>query len=300
MSAIEDLIRQHEILLEQMDRPVQATKGWASRGESFSTGLAGVQFALQAVRGQDFSPELQAPELNNIFSAGMQTSPGDLTILHNFNEEIELDEAYGDVFVGKCSKVWTRLVLGRQPEISSRTTGEGAVTRPGLGHGELIRGLVEWLTQDPKRRGTFIPPERDFISGGWCNGESGLLAAACIARYFDASTESDKFITKTCLNLLDWAQTSSREESGLCHGTVGALVVVAGAGRLIQSERITSEANNIFQHLASHDFNIRIHPDFIVDASWLTGTAGLIWASAAIKQKPGINPLLPIDSRLFN
>jgi hypothetical protein len=291
---------QHEMLLEQRDRAVQATNGWASRGESFSTGLAGIRFALQATYGNYFSPGTQAPSLQNIFSARTKDSLNAAPILYNSDDETTLPETYGDVFVGRCSQVWTELTLGKDPQVSSRIPGEGAVNRPGLGHGELIRELIEWLTQDKTERDAFVSTEQDFHSGGWCNGESGLLSAVCIARHFDPMTSYDEYIAHACAKLLEWARVSSDEECGLCHGVSGALVVVAGAGRLLQDDTIISHANDVFEELTSQQFNARIHTDFIVDASWLTGTAGLLWSSAAIKERPGINPLLPIDSRLFN
>ena len=122
----------------------------------------------------------------------------------------------------------------------------------------------------------------------------------CVARYFEKSEKNDDLIAQTCINILDWTRTATQEEGGICHGLSGALVVVAGAGRLVRNESILRAASEVFQDFISLNFNTRIHQDFIVDASWLTGTAGLIWANTAIKEKPGINPLLPIDSRLFS
>jgi hypothetical protein len=293
--------KQAENLLRRIalspDWPVQAGPNWASRNTSIATGTSGIWLAIFEAETSNVELDSLSFPISDIFSAEFLGDHGSFQITSPaMSDKLHL----GDIFEGFCAAVWTSLV--------TRTTGpkkfvvntHGSVDRPGLAHGETIRELCKVIAQGADE--SLLLTEMEQVQGvGWCNGRSGIVAAKLVqmsTKPLDA-TERDLIVKESWLILEEVRQHYSAMEVGLCHGSMGALVVVNGAGRLLDSPAITSAAKDLSRTILSSPSVMNIHKDYLVDASWLTGVAGLLWGARCMLHPPVLNPLLPIDSRQY-
>jgi hypothetical protein len=211
------------------------------------------------------------------------------------------EELYlGDIFEGFCAAVWTSLVTRTTGPREFRGEAHGSVNRPGLAHGETIRELCKAVAE-----GADTPlslEERGQVQGaGWCNGRSGIIAARLVHMSTRPLEKTDRdSILEECWSILEDVQKHHGVmEVGLCHGSMGALVVITGAGRLLNYPEITNVARDVSEMIIRSSSMMNINENYLIDASWLTGVAGVLWGSSCMEQSPTLNPLLPLDSRLY-
>jgi hypothetical protein len=179
------------------------------------------------------------------------------------------------------------------------TSGKGSITRPGLGHGELARDLALFINQQQKPPVPFHTQELEYESFGWCNGYGGLLVATGISDYLTTPGKASQTLLELLDRALDDLDSQFELEIGLCHGLAGLAVLTAGIGRTFSLPHHLDRAVNSFDKLLTRESLLRIPATLDVDASWLTGAAGVVWASSVMRKQPSINPIFPIDSSLF-
>jgi hypothetical protein len=279
------------------DLPIQAGRNWASRNASIATGTSGVWLALREAEANN---DLLGPinsQAREIFSAEFI---GDVNSLHLASPN-KSDESYlGDIFEGFCAEVWTSLVTRTAGPKDFKGEAHGSVDRPGLAHGETIRELCKAIA-----RGVDAPislGELGQVHGvGWCNGRSGIIAAKLVEMSTRPLEKTDRdFILRESWSVYEEVQQHhGLMEVGLCHGSMGAHVVITGAGRLLSCPKITAAARDLSQAIVSSPSIMNINESYLIDASWLTGVGGVLWGSSCVHQVPTLNPLLPMDSRLY-
>jgi len=284
-----------EKLLEAEGTAIQASRSWASRDASLATGTSGIRLALAEASPEKLALRFDS-EIHNIFGVELKTTANGLR-LENATPFVEQD-FLGDVFVGQANKIWSRFCLGLKQETSPVTNGQGSITRPGLGHGELARDLALFINQQQPLE-PFHTQELDYESFGWCNGYGGLLVATGISDYLNSPGKASQALLELLDRALEDLNSQSDHEIGLCHGLAGLAVLTAGIGRTFSLAHHLDRAINSFDKLLTRESLLRIPATLDVDASWLTGAAGVVWASSVMRKQPSVNPIFPIDSYLF-
>lgn len=294
---IDSVQRDLEYLLGAHETPIQASRSWASRDVSLSTGTSGIFLALAESSVENVVIQFDS-DIHNIFGAEIKEGSNGLR-LENAAPDSEQD-FLGDIFVGEANRIWSRFCLGIDQKSSLVTEGQGSINRPGLGHGELARDLARFINQTHNPAEPFNTQELHFDSFGWCNGYAGLMVATGI---YDNLTTPGK-ASRPLLELLDRAlqdlDSQVEQEIGLCHGLSGLAVVTAGISRSFSLPNHLERAINSFDKIVTAESLLRIPATLDVDASWLTGAAGVVWASRVIRKQPSINPIFPIDSSTFS
>ena len=278
--------------------PVEAARTWASRGTSLSQGISGLTLALAEACDPPLCSLVASTTVGSIFASTL-TSHSDqarLEILDMPGAESEL--ALGDVFAGYCSLVWTDLVLARPIRRLDYQPGVGTVERPGVGHGDLIRDLVQWLLASEDARGEFSSDDDVYDSGGWCYGQAGLAAVLAIAKLNAGLSKGDESRLREMPAKLIEAAYCERADSevGLCHGVAGMLVAAIGVARLYDDQVEIAAVQQAFDQIVDDQSMIKINESLDVDCSWLTGLAGVVWAQQVMLRPPLINPIFPLDA----
>ena len=284
-------------LLADTHMPIQAAKDWAGRGKLLATGESGLILCLLEGTNQ---LSIEGASTTDVFSWEFVSAGGKFK-LENQTPTVEGEHYLGDIFEGECAEFWTALVCRKSYFRKTTDLRKGVVVRPGLAHGEIIRELFEWYTSRKESTSPFTPSELEFRGGGWCNGSSGLAVGYCIAAKIAGESDLSKELSKHYFaELLSWVeQNFITAEAGLCHGVSGVLTVLAGLARELGAKKKLSKVEELYRELLSQFGHLRYPDDLVLDASWLTGSAGIIWGYKAVKQIPNFNPLFPIDSRVW-
>lgn len=285
-------IRLQEIL-DDSRAPVLAGEDFASRDSSLATGTSGVQLALAEYFGEANRLPIDTSLTTNIFDAEIGCG---WKVPHKPREETgALD--LGDIFDGHIGLLWTDLVLGRtlRPTVTRRLE-QDSDPLPGLAHGLLARSLFSSLVKgqqklDESRLGALTG------RSGWCNGFAGKAVALAT---IDNTNRSASHLNE-CLLLARSAvsqadQLSRNANLSLCHGLAGVAVVCAGLFRQYREPEFEELSQLTLNALHSGWARRWTRPEMLVDNSWLTGAAGLLWATSAVRRLPWINPIFPTDS----
>jgi len=291
-----------EAILSDPLRPIVADKFNATKDRSLATGTSGVALAL--IESQTSTPHNvdRTGSIDDVFSASLTIADERLVVSGTTTRSETRDTDIGDVFTGYSCKCWSRLVLGQEIPHEAFSDRPGGVVRPGLGHGELIRDFARWISEPSSPRPRFQTSEESFPGLGWCNGIAGLISAKTCAAVRRSARDEDGLnliqLTRKALStnysvLLDMGPS-------LCHGLPGFLVICAGVARVFQQNDLLHDVFELAESLLTYELQVSIPTDVYLDASWLTGSAGILWAISAIRRKPILNPLLPYDARIYD
>lgn len=293
----------NRILEEIVDSPlytIQASEYSATRTGSLATGVSGLALAIhEHKRLSEKSPkQIRFDSIQNIFSCHLENNDGLVVTEPNFQKHPS-PQLLGDIFSGYASEVWTNAVLNKNQKAKPFQDSPAEVVRPGLGHGDLSRNLSKWIVaREPL---TFFPKLDNVRGIGWCNGQSGLLSALGV--YFSYSNDPAAInrIDKLLDDLLyDTLSILQKVEYGLCHGISGSFVTMAGAARLIGKQDFLESLRISFGEWFEKVNYTLIPPQLYLDNSWLTGSAGVLWAHSVLEQPPEFNPIFPPDSERWN
>jgi len=298
---IEDLAHNLTSVANSPSTPIQATKDWASRNLTLATGLGGINLALAEFGRSQGGVELDI-SATEVWGGQFQWNPLTNTLKVHPTEDQSKKDYLGDIFEGQCGLFWSSLILKTKFEEVTAEPKFGAVSRPGIAHGNLIRDLYLWhQSVQYSTAPLFYSAEPIPNQPGWCNGVSGEIAAKVVANSIqkngDVLQNLSNYEVPTMLQLV--SQSTLAAESGLCHGILGALVVAAGAARIAGDFDTLVSVQEMASGLFDNDLLLRYPDDLLVDYSWLTGSAGVLWAILAIHRRPLLNPLLPFDSELW-
>jgi len=301
MIYVEKLAQSLLLLLENNATPIMATEFWASREEPLATGKGGLLLSLFETGKLNVDSIEVAGTIEDLFDASFKIQERQLIVSTPDHSIGEKSLFLGDLFTGFSAQVWTKLVLNQMLPAPVYGAGIGAIERPGLAHGNLIRELAQWLTSQNADRGRFNPSENFFEGSGWCNGRAGLAASLAVAQNFDAEENSyqEELLTIVRQMLSDAKEDVHLSEPSLCHGLPGVLVICSGIARQINDERLLVRSIQLFDELIDETILLRGPSANYIDNSWLTGTAGLLWAYSAVRARPSINPLMPTDSNAY-
>jgi hypothetical protein len=282
-------------VLNEPQFPIQSGTNFASREEGLASGLSGLVLMSSAATNSISEQNFEHSKCRNIFTSnfsGQSFSNGD--------PEVE-PSILGDVFEGSANRVWTDLVFNRFIPRVHPNTLPGNVVRTGLGHGELVREFVLWYSkvgsspQDP-----FETSEKNLTTPGWCNGLAGEVAVQSLVAHVRPTIGNKNTLLASLDNLIDlFSEDFKSLEFGLCHGFSGSLVTALGVARQLGADSRAYKVREIFANLAQPDCIVDLAPGLYLDSSWLTGSAGLVWASKVMERIPLVNPLLPIDSLAY-
>lgn len=281
--------------------PLFANTNSANRDDSLATGTSGLVLALLEYERNDTTEFQIAGSVEDIFSATLLELDGGIQFHKPHKYENSSETHVGDLFTGFACKVWSRLVLNQEVPLSIVSDKAGAVVRPGLGHGDLIREFTRWIISAGSTKSEFEPIENHFSDYGWCNGQAGLASALAVSGfYIGILNQKSEFLIGLIKNLLN-ASTSDLLKLGptLCHGLPGLLVVCSGVARILNQDALLQLSIKKFDSLVTLELMTQLDPDIFVDATWLTGGAGVIWAHSAVRKRPMINPLLPCDAQIW-
>lgn len=281
--------------------PLFANTNSANRDNSLATGTSGLVLALLEYERTDTTEFQIAGSVEDIFSATLLEIDGGLQFHKPDRYENSSGTHVGDLFTGFACKVWSRLVLNQEIPLGIVSDKAGAVVRPGLGHGDLIREFTRWIISARSTKSEFEPIEKQFSDFGWCNGQAGLASALAVSSfYMGIMDEKSQILIELIRNLLN-ASSSYLLKLGptLCHGLPGLLVVCAGVARILNQDALVQLSIEKFDSLVTLELMTQLDPDIYVDATWLTGGAGIIWAHSAVRKRPMINPLLPCDAHTW-
>lgn len=294
---IEKIARDLHKVLKDPSIPIQANENWGSRDNSLAGGTSGILLALFEFTG-DGDLKLQETD-RDIFSVSFVASQPINFSSDSSSIQGVAEQVLGDVFEGYCNTVWTNLTLGREIVAETYNPRSGIVERPGIGHGDLIRDFTRWIVEDRPNKQQFSTLDISFQGGGWCNGAAGLeVIRTLVANFSDEISLRD--LEAAGHKMLHWASDHSNDlEFGLCHGISGIAVSAMGIARYLHSDDLAHHAANVFNDCL-HQHNLTRYPDDLwTDYSWLTGTAGVLWAHCVLNQTPLINPIIPIDSQIY-
>jgi hypothetical protein len=280
-------------ILNSSQIPVQVASGMANRERGLATGTDGIFLTLAEAANEGPKFAVDGVTCRQIFSAKVVLE--DQTLIFSSPGEAIHKRILGDIFDGACSELWTDLVFGRRPKVRAFEAGARSVTTRGIGHGELIREFSLWVTRDWECGVKFETSEATYDSFGWCNGNAGLLAILATERALNGNSNLDEDSRKTLEALVLAIEQGNFREIGLCHGLAGACVTALGVARTFKISGIEDRVRQAWT-LQAEKLRNAIPPHLEADASWLTGMAGVVWADAVLRNKPSVNPLLPIDS----
>lgn len=278
--------------------PIQAARNWASRNTNIATGTSGLEFALIAPEKGSYKILALDSSISNIFESDFRES--DQGYILRSTEKNRLEAVLGDVFEGECNRLWTHLTLGFELTDQTNSQKPGAVIRPGIGHGDVIRSFYKWYFEGLPNKEEFETSEDAFQGIGWCNGLAGLLATQGLVDVLLGKREPSPATRRNLANLIQALRGLSEEtESGLCHGVSGALVVATGVSRVFDLRSEFATLKNIESVALNSNSPLSLPDNLDVDSSWITGSAGLVWATSVLQDKPIFNPLFPPDSLSF-
>jgi hypothetical protein len=278
--------------------PFQAGTEYATRGSDLATGKSGLLLALTEAGIGIGGLKINSSQCSNVFTAELNLSSSDFSL--DNAQQTSNHANLGDIFDGLASESWTNLVLNRLKTQEITDISANAVIRPGLGHGDLIRDLVNWASTWPHITEDFVASETVFSGLGWCNGKAGLLAAYSVAFQIRPSSDLQELIEKLAAEILREVPLEREGEYNLCHGWAGALVVVGSVARLLDIPDFHEKARRIYQDKAKPDSLINLPPGIFLDTTWLTGASGMLWGWLALHKPPIINPLVPHYSRTYS
>ena len=289
-------------LLRFTHLPIQVAETWASRDDSISSGVGGLWLALNhqsAVRIKDDAWESNS----SIFSASISNEVNGARLTH-VGVELDARPPYlGDIFEGECGALWTAQVLSRQHRFVPVEYELGAIVRPGLGHGETVRNCYSILNGEieASRVVEVLQQETYLAKAGWCNGLIGVAAAAgLIFATFEKSSQLRELALNLAYEAIDrFHDYESEYDSGLCHGASGIFVVAVGIARFFKDKDLEGTVRASFDRAVANTAFFEYSGDYTVDFSWLTGSAGVLWASKTMRNRPFINPLFPPDSLVW-
>lgn len=283
-------------------RPIVADKFNATKDRDLATGTSGVALALHEFQTSTAHFVDATGFIDDVWSASLTFADGNLVVAGAKTRSESRATDIGDVFTGYSCKCWSRLVFGQEIPLETFSDKPGGVVRPGLGHGELIRDFARWISKPSFPQPSLHTSEESFPGLGWCNGIAGLISVKTCAAVRRGERDQDRLnliqLTEGALNtkrsiLLDLGPS-------LCHGLPGLLVICAGVARVFQQNDLLQEVFHVADSLLTKELQVSLPTDVYLDASWLTGSAGILWAISAIRRKPNINPLLPYDARIYD
>ena len=297
----ENLAQSLVLILENNATPIMATEFWATRENSLATGRGGLLLSLFEVGKLNVESIQITGTVEDLFDASLSIHGRQLISNSSGDAASKESRVLGDIFTGFSAQVWTKLVLKQALPNSDFKAGSGSIDRPGLAHGNMIRELTQWLTSENTERGKFDSSETTFEGSGWCNGRAGLAVSLAIAQYFDSAVNNyeEELLVIANQILSDVKNDKHLPEPSLCHGLPGVLVICSGIGRQINNDRLLRQSIQLFDELVDESILLRGPSDTYIDNSWLTGTAGVLWANSAVRARPSINPLLPTDSKTY-
>ena len=297
----ENLAQSLVLILENNATPIMATEFWATRENSLATGKGGLLLSLFEVGKLNVESIQITGTVEDLFDASLSIHGRQLISNSSGDAASKESRVLGDIFTGFSAQVWTKLVLKQTLPNSDFKAGSGSIDRPGLAHGNMIRELTQWLTSENTERGKFDSSETTFEGSGWCNGRAGLAVSLAIAQYFDSAVNNyeEELLVIANQILSDVKNDKHLPEPSLCHGLPGVLVICSGIGRQINNDRLLRQSIQLFDELVDESILLRGPSDTYIDNSWLTGTAGVLWANSAVRARPSINPLLPTDSKIY-
>jgi|APGre2960657468_1045069.scaffolds.fasta_scaffold11985_3 hypothetical protein len=297
----ENLAQSLFLILENNATPIMATEFWATREDSLATGKGGLLLSLFETGNLDVDSIEIAEIVEDLFDASLAIHGRQLIVNSPRHATSKESRVLGDIFTGFSAQVWTKLVLKQTLPDSDFKVGFGSIDRPGLAHGNLIRELTQWLTSENIERGKFDSSENSFEGSGWCNGRAGLAVSIAIAQYLDSAVNNyeEELLVIANQMLSNVKNDKHILEPSLCHGLPGVLVICSGIGRQINDDRLLNQSIQLFDELIDESILLRGPSDSYIDNSWLTGTAGLLWANSAVHARPSINPLMPTDSKIY-
>ena len=286
-------------LLQFTHLPMQVAVNWASRDESIASGTAGLWLALNHHQAFNIDSD-EYENQHSIFAASMLVND-DGPHLQATNFNTAGGSAYlGDVFEGACGAFWTAQVLSRIYKFEQVASQAGAVIRPGLAHGSTIRNLYSLFACeiDAMNVVEVLMEEASLARAGWCNGLIGIAAASgmTIAQLGETPELREMTLDLTHRALKQFHVDEAEYDMGLCHGTSGVHVVAIGIARLLGDKNLESTVQESFDRVLVERRIFEYSRDLKVDFSWLTGSAGVLWASKTMANTPFINPLFPPDS----
>ena len=300
MKLIDQLEYEINQVLINPDYPVVSAKNFASRDTSLATGLSGLKLAL----GRNlWKPIFEIRNLMSldIFSSELKVEEDSVSILNHGEFDIASKPLLGDLFTGRCNKTWSELTMNLPLSYGNFESNSGPVVRKGLAHGDLIRDFVKWINNSEGQNHNFFKSEDSYDTNGWCNGRSGFLVVSVLSQIYAGGDFQRVFLENEFDALLVSIRrsNSSTEDFGLCHGTSGVLVILAGLARLLNDHQRLNQVNVLYADLLSRDVLQNLLTTHEIDCSWLTGVSGVIWGYKAILKKPTFNPLAPFDSQIF-
>lgn len=209
----------------------------------------------------------------------------------------------GDLIDGIAGRLWTMACLGSHDFVPPSCLGPSVLPadEPGFGMahgqlGQLAARLAVGGGEFTEAMKSQLVRRVDFP--GWCNGAAGCASASASAWL---TTNNDFFGDQA----LRWSHEILRllgnlAVDNLCHGSIGALVVVSAVGRLLQDEKLGRHAQTAARSLVlqSRRSGWRLDETDLANSSWLTGTGGICWGLLSILRQPLINPLVPGDAIL--
>lgn len=201
----------------------------------------------------------------------------------------------GDLMDGVPGQRWAAICLGSQ-RVDGFPVGEQSSYHgpPGLAH-----GFLGALASDPcSVAGHDLPQTIRMHSetgqAGWCNGVAGTAVAAIMAWKAQRDARLAEMARESAHSSLSALPLRT---DGLCHGSLGVLVVAAGVARCLGDEALLRHAVERRDGLFPSDHSgWQFDGETFIDQSWLTGTAGIAWGLLVIDAPPSINPLCPPDA----
>lgn len=201
----------------------------------------------------------------------------------------------GDLMDGVYGQMWADRCVGVEVGPPS-VVAEQEWSADGLAHGALGAAVATCAGPEDLTVDRIQNLGRSLVSGGWCNGRAGMAVAALVASPDGASDAHAEFAHEQAMAALDQAFATD----GVCHGLIGALVVAAGVARATGDPELRLMVERRAQDVCSRVSvrGWRLERSRAVDASWLTGVAGMAWGLMAVWRQPLVNPLCPPDSQL--
>lgn len=205
----------------------------------------------------------------------------------------------GDLMDGLLSVLWARSCQGARPlmQLSDPGAAHWQGKNPGIAHGRLGLWACQPEAAIPDELERLIALDTPTAGAGWCNGLAGGAVAALIgydAGASDSLKQAAREYARSAMGHLPLAT------DGLCHGTMGVLVIGAGVARCTGDQVLLAEVRKqgerLLAGMATRAW--RLNPELVSDPSWLYGAAGIVWGALVISARPVVNPLLPPDSLL--
>lgn len=295
-----NLQREISRILKDAHVPIVAGENWAARSRDLAAGLAGLRITVDDIFYRNINLVVH-DACRDIFTSHVAENENiNASIEFRNSPHFKVTEKLGDLFEGSCNLVWTDLVFARQSIQKLVNAETGQVTRPGLGHGELIRDFTLWYSGNKFSRPKFETSDDDFELFGWCNGKAGYLVIMTLASILGNSLPQKELLSLVDLLISELElETAASGGFSLCHGFSGAMAAALGTSRLLESEIRISKLQTLYATKFSSLDLANISNELTVDCSWLTGVSGLLWIEKSMSKIPLVNPIVPFDSLLF-